>query len=510
MGVREHGARLRRCSSVLPHIVWFKRDLRIHDHAPLTAAARAGPVIGLYVFEPELWAAPDADRQHYDFLLAALTELRERLGRRGIPLLWRTGACPAVFDALRTEQPFSGLWAHAETGNALSYARDRRVRAWAKATGVPFHELPTGGVVRRLRSRDGWAAQWEATMRTPVARPPRQTAAMPPLDPGVAPDPAGLGVAAWAERAPVPYAGERAAHAALQSFLTQRGVDYRRAMSSPVTGPTACSRLSAHLAFGTISGRQCWQAAQRRRAELATEPGADPRWRGALTSFTARLAWRDHFMQKLEDEPVIETKDFVRAFRGVRPLVPDAERLAAWNEGRTGIPFVDANMRMLRSTGWLNFRMRAMLVSVATFPLWLDWRTVAQALAPHFLDYEPGIHYPQVQMQSGTTGINTVRVYNPIKQGLEHDPTGDFVRRWVPELAGIAGADVHTPWAMPALLRDLSGVRVGRDYPLPIVDLATATRDAKARFFAWREQPTVRAAAQGVLQRHGSRGGRRR
>jgi deoxyribodipyrimidine photo-lyase len=495
---------------VLPQLVWFKRDLRIHDHAPLSAAAREGPVLGLYVFEPELWQAEDADRQHHDFVVAALAELRARLGRRGIPLLLRTGRCPEVLDQLMTEWPFAALWAHAETGNALSYARDRRVRAWAKGRGLPLHELPSGGVVRRLASRDGWSAQWEATMRAPLASPPRQALCTPAVPLGEPPSAELLGVRAWAPRDPVPAAGERAAHDTLQDFLTRRGVDYRRAMSSPVTGPDACSRLSAHLAFGTISGRQCWQAARRRRAALSEEPGVDPRWRGAIDSFTARLAWRDHFMQKLEDEPAIEQEDFVRAFRGVRPLVPDAERLAAWNEGRTGLPFVDACMRMLRTTGWLNFRMRAMLVSVAAFPLWLDWRAVAHTLAPHFLDYEPGIHFSQVQMQSGTTGINTVRVYNPLKQGLEHDPAGDFVRRWVPELAGIPGPDVHAPWAMPVMLRDLAGLRLGRDYPMPIVDLATATREAKARFFAWRETALVRRQAEQVLSKHGSRSSRRR
>jgi deoxyribodipyrimidine photo-lyase len=505
MAVREPSARVRRSFLVLPHLVWFKRDLRIHDHAPLSEAAQAGPVVGLFVFEPELWTAPDADRQHWDFLLATLSELRVRLERRGIPLLLRTGRCPDVFDALWAAQPFAGLWAHAETGNALSYARDRRVRAWATGRAVPFRELPSGGVQRRLLSRDGWAEQWDATMRVPLRRPPRQSPHALTIERGVIPPPSAVGVRAWAARDPVPAAGERAAHHSLQEFLTTRGVDYRRAMSSPVTGPAACSRLSAHLAFGSLSGRQCWQAAQRRRAELSAERGADGRWLGVISSFTSRLAWRDHFMQKLEDQPSIEFEDFVPAFRGVRPLLPDAERLAAWNEGRTGLPFVDACMRMLRATGWLNFRMRAMLVSVATFPLWLDWRAVAQALAPHFLDYEPGIHYSQVQMQSGTTGINTIRVYNPIKQGLEHDPTGDFVRRWVPELAGIVGADVHTPWAMPPMLRDLAGLRLGRDYPAPIVDPVVATREAKARFFAWRASAAVQSQAQAVLVRHGSR-----
>jgi deoxyribodipyrimidine photo-lyase len=219
--------------------------------------------------------------------------------------------------------------------------------------------------------------------------------------------------------------------------------------------------------------------------------------------------WRDHFMQKLEDEPRIEHQPFSAAYATLRPRDPDPERLAAWIEGRTGYPFVDACMRALRAEGWLNFRMRAMLVSFASYHLWLPWQATAQALAPHFLDYEPGIHYSQFQMQSGTTGINTVRIYNPIKQGRDQDPTGAFIRQWVPELAGVPTDDLHAPHAMPALVAQMAGVRLGRDYPRPIVQHEVAMREAKARLFAVRESAAARAEAEVVLDRHGSRRGRR-
>jgi deoxyribodipyrimidine photo-lyase len=166
-------------------------------------------------------------------------------------------------------------------------------------------------------------------------------------------------------------------------------------------------------------------------------------------------------------------------------------------------------MRALRAEGWLNFRMRAMLVSFASYHLWLPWQATAQALAPHFLDYEPGIHYSQFQMQSGTTGINTVRIYNPIKQGRDQDPTGAFIRQWVPELAGVPTDDLHAPHEMPALVAQMAGVRLGRDYPRPIVQHEAAMREAKARLFAVRESAAARAEAAEVLDRHGSRRGRR-
>lgn len=494
-------------------LVWFKRDLRLHDHAPLAAAARCGPVVGVYVIEPSIVTAPDFDAQHLRFVAESLGELRARLERRGGVLLIRVGECPAALEQVAREVGAAALWAHEETGNALTYARDRRVRGWARQIGLPFTEAPAGGVVRRLTSRNGWAEQWEAVVTAPVRNPPARfaplpwvldlTRAAPPH--GLMPDATALGVRSAANRTHQTTGGERAARALLGSFLTERARDYRRAMSSPVTAFDACSRLSPHLAFGTLSGRQAWQAARQQLAAYDT-PAADHRqWRASLESFMARLAWRDHFIQKLEGEPRIEYEDFSPAYAGLRPTAPDPERLAAWIEGRTGYPLVDACMRALRAEGWLNFRMRAMLVSFASYHLWLPWQATAQALAPHFLDYEPGIHYSQFQMQSGTTGINSIRIYNPVKQAQEQDPTGAFVRRWVPELATVPLDYLHAPHEMPALVADMVGLRVGRDYPAPIVEHASAYAEAKARMFAARDTPQARAAAERVYDRHGSR-----
>lgn len=166
---------------------------------------------------------------------------------------------------------------------------------------------------------------------------------------------------------------------------------------------------------------------------------------------------------------------------------------------------VDACVAMLRETGWINFRMRAMLVSVAAYPLWLHWRPVGLWLARQFLDYEPGIHWSQMQMQSGTTGINTTRVYNPIKQAQDHDPQGHFVRRWLPALRQVPNAWLFQPWLMPEAVQARAGVRVGQDIPVPLVDLDAATRSAKARVHGLRAQTEVRAAKAAIVEKHGSR-----
>ncbi|MFN3613560.1 MAG: FAD-binding domain-containing protein, partial [Rubrimonas sp.] len=354
-----------------------------------------------------------------------------------------------------------------------------------------------GGVVRRLRSRDGWARGWDRRMRAPVE--PTPALSPVPVDPGAIPDAAALGLPPDpCDRQP---GGTPAALATLGGFLTRRGRDYRRAMSSPVTGFDACSRLSPHLAWGTISTRQAAQAAWARRAEVAD----DPRWRGAVDSFLARLHWHCHFMQKLEDEPAIEIRCMHRAYEGLREADHDPARLAAWERGETGFPFVDACIRALAATGWMNFRMRSMLTAFAAYHLWLDWRAIAPPMARWFTDYEPGIHYSQLQMQSGVTGINTTRVYNPVKQSVDQDPDGRFIRRWVPELAGVPVAHLHQPWRMTADQQRAAGCVLDRDYPMRIVDHEEAARRARARVHAVRRGEPFRAEKAAVMKKHASR-----
>jgi len=241
------------------------------------------------------------------------------------------------------------------------------------------------------------------------------------------------------------------------------------------------------------------QAGLSRGAEVKMAGRRDG-WTGSLSSFQARLHWRDHFTQKLEDQPAIEFRNFHPAYDGLRPTEPDAVRLAAWCKGETGLPFVDACMRSLNATGWMNFRMRAMLMAVASYHLWLDWRAPGEHLARLFTDYEPGIHWPQVQMQSGTTGINTVRIYNPVKQGHDQDPDGAFVRRWVPELRDVPDAFIHEPWQW-----EQAGSVLDRVYPAPIVDHLAAAKSARQQVWSVRGQADFRSAAQAIQDRHGSR-----
>ena len=472
-------------------ILWFKRDLRIHDHPALALAARDARIVPLYIVEPDYWALQDTSGRQFAFLQESLADLQTALRGLGSDLVIRVGDAVAVFENLYQTVKFDHLVSHEETGNAWTFARDRRVAAWARGQGVRWTELPQSGVVRRLRGRDGWAGQRNAFMARAQTEAPK---ALPPCDLPSDPIPMLCAPDPCPDRQP---GGRDHALSLLGGFLTDRGQTYRSAMSSPLDGAAACSRLSPHLALGTITIREVVQATAARQREVKAGPRDG--WAGSLKSFQSRLAWRDHFMQKLEDEPALEHRCLHRAYEGMRPLEPDHSRLTAWENGETGLPFLDACMRSLRATGWLNFRMRAMVVSVASYHLWLDWRSTGPYLARMFTDYEPGIHWSQMQMQSGTTGINTPRIYNPIKQGADQDPTGAFTRRWLPELADVPDRHLQTPWTW-----DGAGRVLGKTYPDPIIDVAGAARMARDRIFDMRRS-VDRTETQRVIHKHASR-----
>ena len=484
-------------------VVWFKRDLRLADHQPLLQASRQGAVLPLVVVEPELWQQADASARQWAFCAESLEDLRQALALLGQPLVVRTGRVEAVLERARRQFGIAALWSHEETGNGWTYARDLRVAAWAQSQGIAWIECPQFGVVRRLKSRNGWARRWEGRMAEAISPAPAALTPLGSIEPGPIPSAQDLGLAADPCPGRQP-GGRQAGLALLESFLAQRGARYHRELSSPGTAFASCSRLSPHLSWGTLSMREIVQRSRGRLAELKGLPAPQRGdWPRALRGFDERLHWHCHFIQKLESQPDLEFQELHPLTAGLRASEP--ERLAAWAEGRTGLPFVDACMRALIATGWINFRMRAMLMSVASYQLWLPWRDSGLVLARLFVDYEPGIHWSQCQMQSGTTGINTIRIYNPIKQGQDHDPQGLFLRQWLPELARVPVVHLHEPWTMPPSTQTSVGCVLGIDYPLPLVEPAAAAREAKQRIWARRQEPGFRELAATVLQTHGSR-----
>ena len=220
------------------HVVWYKRDLRLSDHAPLRAAARRAPVVGLYVYEPELYTDPEFDAAHLEFINQSLLSLETDLARLGGRLLYRKGKMPDVLEALHQEYGVAGLYAHEETGNAVSFARDKRVRTWVKARGVPFYEFPNGAVLRGKRAADtrgeAWRSHWFRTVYAPVLEPPKRFISAPiPIERHQTPWDLGL----EPTRKTLPVAGESAAHDVLESFLDPTRIELRAGHLEPGTLP---------------------------------------------------------------------------------------------------------------------------------------------------------------------------------------------------------------------------------------------------------------------------------
>jgi len=424
------------------HLVWLKRDLRLHDHAPLAEASRrcaAGEkALALYVRETDYWATDKASPNQWGFVAECLRDLATNLEKINCPLLIAEApSAEIVLESLFDHYGVAELLCHQETGNGWTFERDRRVFQGCKKRGIPIREFLQNAV---LRGRQGPPEKpehqtfWRDWISAPQASRPEfwRVPCTPPPE-FVAPD-------LSTKPASRQRGGELLALGLLESFLNERCLlhtGYRVEMGSPLHAHESCSRLSPHLTWGSLSTQRAAQAA------MAREPRPPHGSMMHRNSFHRRLRWRDHFLQKFESLPWME-------FRCINPAREtlhgwDQTAYERWAAGMTGYPFVDACMRSLNATKWINFRARAMLVSFASYALNLDWRRFAPHLARTFLDYEPGIHYSQLQMQSGTTYGSPPRIYNPIKQSVEKDPDGEFIRRWVPELRDLSAEAIHLP-----------------------------------------------------------------
>ncbi len=510
-------------------ILWLKRDLRLSDHAPLqnalSQAPSAGRVLVCYFHEPSFLAAADTSAQHVGFVEETLAELKQGLRRHGSDLLVLCADALPALQALHEVTSSTKLWCHAETTASQGFARDQAVHSWARQAGVSVHELPQNAVARgtarehpnrfsryleQAAATELWSLDTDPVGASlgllPIHEVLRLRAALeqrlalraeqspydflkPHLEPG------------WQESGPAPAlpalqdkprrlkGGRSQATGHLDRFLAPENLlAYPKAISSPNTALKHCSRLSPYLAWGVLSDREVFHALSL-RASAAGESDAlqQERLLDAARFFTERLYWRMAYLQALENAPSCDRQAGLRAFDNLREEERMQGWLQAWAAGQTGFPFVDAAMRMLNACGWLNMRLRGTVASFALNDLWLPWPEVGRVLAREFLDYEPAIHWNQIQIHAGVSSHSGPLTYDVVKQAREHDPMGTFVREWVPELRQVPPEYIFEPWKMPATVQQRSKCVLGQDYPAPLVRHPAANDAARSRVAALRE-----------------------
>ena len=487
-------------------VVWFKRDLRTRDHAPLLSAILSGrPVLCLFMLEPERFKQMDTDPIHIDWELDCAIDLSNTLRKSGSSLHFQVGDAIEIFENLNNEYGIERILSHEETGNSWSYERDKKVSRWCETLEIKWIEYSNNGVVRKLKDRDFWKRERDARMRIPLNETPTFSESI--LYEGDIPtmDELNLNPRTLVSR-PIP--GEVAALKRLQIFLDEDSRKYSWAISSPVLSTKHGSVLSPYFTAGVLSLRRVVQETNLkikylRKNKLIIDDHSE--WIQSLSSFRKRLAWRCHFIQKLEMEPNLDLVAQNPIIEKNLERKLDSEKFLRWKEGKTGWPFFDACMRQLKSTGWINFRMRAMMMSCASYNLWLPWKETGEYLAKLFLDYEPGIHWSQVGMQSGTTGINTIRAYSMTKQGKDHDPNGEYIRKWVPELSMVPTDYIHEPWKMSEKIQESIIFQIGKDYPEPILNEIESRKEGIKKSYSARKGDDVRNISRQILKRHGSR-----
>ena len=475
------------------NLVWIKRDIRIRDHQPLyEAESISEPYLIVYIFDKNFIQKPDTGGRHLRFIYQSIMDFNQRLSKLNKNIEIFYGDSLEVFNFLVTQFKIKKVFSYQESGTKYSWDRDKKVGNFFKKNNISWTEYQRDGIIRGIKNRKGWNESWDAQMNKKIIK--NQFKFQEKID-----FKNSFKLTKYLEEKfrkknlLFQPGGETNALKYLNSFAKDRSKNYAYHISKPQKSRFSSSRLSVYLAWGNLSIRQVYQY-------LNKHPNRSL-YKRSINAMISRLHWHCHFIQKFESDCSYETDFINKGFNSLK-RTKNIKFIKAWKDGMTGYPLIDASIRAVKKTGWINFRMRAMVVSFFVHNLDQDWRDGAYFLAKQFLDYEPGIHFPQFQMQAGTTGVNTIRIYNPVKNSIEHDNEGEFIKKWIPELKKLPKEYIHEPWKISPLESKFLDFEIGVDYPRPIVDLEISSKKARDKIWGHMKNEKVKSEKKRILKTH--------
>ena len=461
-------------------LIILNRNLRLHDNPAMHFGSLRSNYLVIYLYDKTYWKGNGKSMRQLKFSNDCLAELNDGLKKFDS----KVNIFEGTFNDLKIwiKKNFNDFFIHINHCTDIKYFRDGFSKFTDSFPGK-INVYNDFGLQLNNFDRDSWSRNWNKIMDSQILENPKKSKLK--LDTKL------LNFSSFSNKVKnslvnldnIQKGGSSQAYQLLESFLSERCKDYRVKMSSPIQSEQSCSRLSPHFTFGSISIREVYQILNKYYSKSQNKSD--------LYSFKKRLYWHCHFIQKLHTEPELEFYSMHRMCDQLR-LEQDDELIDKWFNGETGFPFLDACMKYLHRYGWINFRMRAMIMSFASYNLWQPWQKTSPLLAQLFTDYEPGIHISQVQMQSGVTGINLPRIYSVSKQSQDQDPDAIWIKSILPQLNEVDPKLVHTS--------ELNNVYIPQ-----IVDLKSSARDARERIWSIRKSDEFKKEAAAVYIRHGSR-----
>ncbi len=475
-------------------VVWLKRDLRLQDNEAIQNAINTGKrVLLLFVFEEFLIKDPHYNKRHWDFIKESIRDLNQLLIPYNSKILAVNSEVAATLNQLHQHYDIKDLFSHQETGLLCTYHRDLKIKRYCHNNLIEWKESIWNGVLRGIKNRKGWVGKWKEYMEAPQVQfnPKNQLLTIHEIT-ELEKQFSATDLTTPMESL-IQKGGITEALKYQNTFFKEQYFKKNKEKENIKQANESCCRLSPYLAWGNLSTREVWQAAKAIRPLSKNKKDLD--------AFTARLKWQAHFIQKFEMEHTMENSSINKGYQILKKNISQQYQ-KAWEQGKTGVPMIDAAMRCMNETGYLNFRMRAMLVSFSTHLLWQPWQNCAVYMSRMFIDFEPGIHFAQVQMQAGETGVDTLKIYNPVKSGYEMDTNAEFIRKWVPELSHLQTKHIHEPYLMSPLEQGIYSLKIGVNYPKPIIDLKANRKRASKILWEMKNDSMVMQENDRIIQTH--------